>query len=183
METRFGFIRDKLEIKILILFILRRLSEPVDMDTLTDLTLCDDGISFFDYADCVAELRSSGHIEETESGWVITEKGIQNGEITESSLPYSVRVRAGRNASIVSQAQQRAALITTSRELRVRGGTMVHLSMSDGMGPVFGLELLAGNDAEAHTIEKNFKKDAEGIYLHVMDLLLRETEKETEKKE
>ena len=45
MENRFGFIREKLDIKILILFILKRLTAPVDFDKLSELTMCDDGIS------------------------------------------------------------------------------------------------------------------------------------------
>ena len=51
MNERFGFIHDKLDIKILILFILQRLYAPISMDTLAELTLCDDGISYFDEKD------------------------------------------------------------------------------------------------------------------------------------
>ena len=39
-----GFIRDKLEIKFLILYIAARLSEPADGAAMQDLTMCDDGI-------------------------------------------------------------------------------------------------------------------------------------------
>ena len=48
---RFGFIHDKLDIKILILFVLRRLPDYVQGDTLAELVLCDDGISYFDYTE------------------------------------------------------------------------------------------------------------------------------------
>ncbi len=169
---RHGFIHEKLDIKILILFILARLPKAVDMDKLTELTMCDGGFSFFDYADCVAELRNTGHILESEDGWVITQKGRENGAITESSLPYSVRIRAERNTAIVAQAQERAALITTQCELRPRGGSTVKLSMSDGVGPVLSMELLAGSDSEAETMQKTFQNNAEGIYLRIMNLLL-----------
>lgn len=172
MERQYGFIHEKLEIKILILFILRRLPKAVDMDKLTELTMCDGGFHFFDFADCVAELRNTGHIEETEDGWLITQKGRENGEITESSLPYSVRMRAERNTAIVAQAQEREALISTSRELRPNGGSTVRLSMSDGMGTVFSMEVLSGSDAEAETMQKTFKHNAESIYLRIMNMLL-----------
>ena len=56
MKRQFGFIHEKLEIKILILFILRHMSEPISFDVLTELTMCDDGIGYFDYMECVAEL-------------------------------------------------------------------------------------------------------------------------------
>ena len=48
-----GFIRDKLEIKFLILYIAARLSEPADGAAMQDLTMCDDGIDYFDYAECL----------------------------------------------------------------------------------------------------------------------------------
>jgi len=98
MERRFGFIRDKLDIKVLILFILQRISEPVSLDELAELTLCDGAISYFDFAECVSELVASDHISADGDRYLITEKGARNGAITEGGLPYSVRVKAERTA-------------------------------------------------------------------------------------
>ena len=53
---RFGFIHEKLDIKILILYILRRLPGVVDPETLLELCQCDGGIGYFDYSDCLSEL-------------------------------------------------------------------------------------------------------------------------------
>ena len=86
---RFGFIHDKLDIKILILYILRRLPDRVDENTLADLVLCDDGISYFDYTDCIADLVANDHVTEEDSYYRITEKGSKNCEMIESSLPYT----------------------------------------------------------------------------------------------
>jgi len=50
-----GFIHEKLDIKLLILFILSRLPAPVDRGTLDELCQqCDDGVGYFDYSDCLA---------------------------------------------------------------------------------------------------------------------------------
>ncbi|MFR5421443.1 MAG: DUF4364 family protein [Oscillospiraceae bacterium] len=51
-----GFIHEKLDIKILILYILNHLPAAVDAQTLSDLVFCDNGIGYFDYSDCLAEL-------------------------------------------------------------------------------------------------------------------------------
>ena len=51
-----AFIQDKLEIKFLILYIAARLTEPVDGAALQDMPMCDDGIDYFDYAECLNDL-------------------------------------------------------------------------------------------------------------------------------
>ena len=56
---QFGFIHEKLDIKILILYVLRRLPGFVEAETLRGLVMCDDGIGYFDYSDCLAELVES----------------------------------------------------------------------------------------------------------------------------
>ena len=47
---------DKLDIKFLILYIASRLIEPVGIDVLTDLALCDDGVDYFSFSECLNEL-------------------------------------------------------------------------------------------------------------------------------
>ena len=93
----FGFIHGELDTKILILYVLRRLPRPVDAQTLSDLCSFDNGVSWFDYADCLAGLVDTGHVEALDGErYMITEKGSANGEAAETSLPYSVRRKADR---------------------------------------------------------------------------------------
>ena len=46
-----GFIHDKLDIKLLVLYIMDRAAAPIDFATLTDLALCDEGVDYFQYAE------------------------------------------------------------------------------------------------------------------------------------
>ena len=74
----FGFIHGELDTKILILYVLRRLPRPVDAQTLSDLCSFDNGVSWFDYADCLAGLVDTGHVEALDGErYMITEKGRQ----------------------------------------------------------------------------------------------------------
>ncbi len=81
-----GFIHEKLDIKILILYILNHLPAAVDAQTLSDLVFCDNGIGYFDYSDCLAELVDTAHISEEDGKYRITEKGSRNVNEVASSL-------------------------------------------------------------------------------------------------
>ena len=97
---RVGFIQDKLEIKFLILYVAARLIEPVPFEAMQELTMCDDGIDFFDFSECLSNLVESQHLTLSDDGlYAITEKGLHNGAICESSLPYSVRLRADKDVA------------------------------------------------------------------------------------
>lgn len=172
MDRRYGFIHEKLDIKILILYVLRRLPAPVDIESLADAAICDDGISYFDFADCLAELVDTGHISQVDNKYLITDKGITNSHVTESSLPFTVRVLAEKNASQLSTVLSRDLSIKTSHSEREDGGFTVSLSLSDGKGPIISLSLLTSTEEECVKIEKKFRKKAEFFYDEVIDLML-----------
>ena len=167
----FGFIHDKLDIKILILFILRRLPGSVDPETLLELCQCDEGIGYFDYSDCLSELVETGHITESEEGYTITEKGARNADAVESSLPYSVRSKALKLLAPVEERLRRAAMITARHEMGEDGCT-VELAMGDGKGELIHLRLLCADEEQAGTLEKHFRKNAEGYYQKIIGLLM-----------
>ncbi len=170
MEERFGFIHEKLDIKLLILFILRRLSGTVDPDTLARLCQCDDGVGYFDYSDCLAELVASGHVRQNEEGYIITDKGKRNSDAVESSLPYSVRKKAVKLLAPVEERLRRAAMIRASHSSDNNGCT-VSLSMSDGKGELINLSFLCEGEEQAKRIEKNFRRDAEQYYLKIVQVM------------
>ena len=164
MENRFGFIREKLDIKILILFILRKLTVPVDFDKLSELAMCDDGISYFDFAECVDELINTDHIYFDGSTYVATDKGERNGAVTESSIPYSVRLKAEKATAAFNAEMARSAMITTGKEIKRGGGYTVSLALSDGIDEILSMKLYAANEKQADEIENGFRKNAESLY-------------------
>ena len=167
---RLGFIHEKLDIKILILFILRRLPGVVEPEVLLELCQCDGGIGYFDYSDCLSELVDSEHIQKHDDGYSITEKGARNADAVESSLPYSVRNKALELLEPVSERLRRAAMIKAKHEI-TDGGCQVSLSMNDGIGELINLSFLCADENQAKLIEQNFRRDAEGYYQKIVDLM------------
>lgn len=170
MEERFGFIHDMLDIKLLILFVLRRLPAAIDGERLADLILIDGGIGYFDYKQCLTELVGTSQVEETGEGYKITAKGARNGEILESGLPYSVRVKAEKTLAPVAEEMRRSAMILANHDV-IKGGVTVYLAMSDDMGSLFDLKILVADEEQAEKIEKNFKKNAEALYQKFIEQL------------
>ena len=164
MENRFGFIREKLDIKILILFILKRLTSPIDFDKLAELTLCDDGISYFDFAECVDELVKTDHVYFNGETYIITDKGERNGSVTESSIPYSVRLKAEKSTAALNAEIARNSMIYTDRKMKRGGGFNVSLSLSDGIDEIMSMNLFASSAEQAEEIENGFRKNAEKLY-------------------
>ncbi len=120
--ARMGFIQDKLEIKFLLLYIASRLIEPVPFEAMQELAMIDDGVDFFDFSECMNDLVTSGHLTLSEDGlYAITEKGLRNGQICESSLPYSVRLAADKNITVFNQKLRRRAQIRSEITPRPNG--------------------------------------------------------------
>lgn len=171
---RLGFIHDKLEIKILILFILTRLPRPIDFDALTELVICDDGISYFDYVEALNELIKAGLILETEGRYSVTERGISNLDVTQSDIPYSVRIKAQQATLKEARIMRRNSMITTESLPREDGSVTVRLRLADSLGDIMAMDLLVGSESQAEAVKKRFRLSAELLYNDIIELLLRD---------
>lgn len=173
MES-WGFIRDKLDIKILILFILEKLPRPVEATMLSDLALFDGGFTWFDYTDCLAELVKTEHVTEENGKYAITEKGRRNVNTVASSLPYTVRAKAERLTAPVAASMRRSSMIESAVEDGPKGEKTVSFRLSDGVGEIMSMRLTVPDEDQARAIEKRFRAGAEEIYNQVIELLTAE---------
>ena len=170
----FGFIHDRLDVKILLLYILEKLPGPVEPVVLSDLALFDGGFTWFDYTDCLADLVKTEHVSEQDGKYEITDKGRRNVGYVGSSLPYSVRAKADRLTAPVAAAMRRARQIETLTETDKNGAVSVSLRLSDGVGEVISLRLAAPDEETGRAMEKRFQREAEGIYNRILSLLTEE---------
>lgn len=165
-----GVLREKLDIKLLLLFILRRLPGECRGETLSELVLEHGGVGYFEYAECLGELIDSGNVSRTLHGYAITEKGDRSCGIVESSLPYTTRVRLSAELAPIAESMRRSAMITASHS-EDESGCQVELGLSDGVGSILEMRLLCGSAEQAEKIEENFCGRAEEYYNRIMELL------------
>lgn len=83
-----GFIRDKLEIKFLILYVAAGVAEPMPLSDVQALTMIDDGIDYFDFSQCLSELVKTDHLRLNEhQQYVITPKGLKTARSASPACP------------------------------------------------------------------------------------------------
>ena len=164
----FGFISGNLEIKFLILYIASRLVEPVPFEVLQDLAMCDGGVDYFGFSECLADLVRTEHLEERGGLYAVTAKGRRNSGICESSLPYSVRMQAERKLAQCNEQLKRRALVGAAVEPRDKGGYEVTLSLSDELDELMTLRLLVTRQDMALDIQNRFREHAEELYARIL---------------
>ena len=167
----FGFISDKLEIKFLILYIAARVVGPVPFEVLQELSMCDGGVDYFGFSECLADLVRTEHLELEDGLYSITAKGRRNSAICESSLPYSVRMQVERNLVGYNEQLKRKALVGAQMEQRDKGGYTVTLSLRDELDELMSLSLLGTREDMALELQRRFRANAEEIYSKILDCL------------
>lgn len=176
---RYGFIHDKLDIKFLILYLMARTEGAINFATLTDLSMCDEGVDYFLFSQAVSELVDSEHLQLTDDFYSITEKGRKNGAVCESSLPFSVRQRcdhnlAKLNAKLRLEAQVRAEILP-----RDNNGFTVRLILDDNQDNLMTLELYSPSQEQADRLAASFRARPDQIYRTILTSLSdNEVEKE-----
>jgi len=172
---RLGFIHDMLDVKVLILFVMARVSYPVTNGEIYELCYQDECLSYFDVCTAIPEMVKSGHLKEVEGEkYVITEKGKADGALTEDSIAFTVKQRAENAVSRFNRQIRRSSFVKTQIIPREGGDFSVIMALDDEVGNLMTLELFAPDQRQAVRLGKLFEKKAEMIYNLTMAELLDE---------
>lgn len=170
---RLGFIHDMLDVKVLILFVMARVTYPVNIQEIYELCYQDDCLSYFDVCTAVPEMVRSGHLKVLdEERYEITEKGKADGSLTEDSIAFTVKQRADNAVSRFNRQIRRSSFVRTQILPRESGDFSVIMFLDDEFGNLMTLELLAPNQRQAVRLGKLFEKKAEAVYNLTMAELL-----------
>ena len=178
---RLGFIHDMMDVKVLVLFVMARVSYPVNIQQIYELCFQDDCLSYFDVCTAVPEMVTSGHLRELEDAtYVITDKGRADGSLTEDSIAYTVKCKAENAVARFNRQIRRSSFVKTRITPRDNGDYSVTMALDDEVGNLMTLELVAPNQRQAVRLSKLFEKKAENIYNLTMTELLDEEDRADE---
>ena len=168
-----GFIQDMLDVKVLILFVMAKLSYPVSLQKIYELCYQDDKLSYFDVSVAVPQMVQSGHLEQLpDETYRITDKGREHEEITCDAIAYPVMQRALTAVQRFNNQMQRKGLIETNVRKEESGDFIAELCLRDDAGILMRLELSAPTLSQARGLTRAYEKQADSIYQQMMTLLL-----------
>ena len=166
-----GFIQDMLDVKVLILFVMAKLSYPVSLQKIYELCYQDDKLSYFDVSVAVPQMVQSGHLEQLpDETYRITDKGREHEEITCDAIAYPVMQRALTAVQRFNNQMQRKGLTNVRKE--ESGDFIAELCLRDDAGILMRLELSAPTLSQARGLTRAYEKQADSIYQQMMTLLL-----------
>ena len=169
---RYGFIRDKLDVKVLILYLTSRTAAPIDFPALTDLSMCDEGVDYFMFSEAVSDLVQSEHLLSADGRYSITDKGRKICSICENDLPISVRQKCDRKLSELNVRLRQEAQVRTELYSRCEGdGFTVRLILDDNDGNLMTTELYSPTEEQANKLTDAFRKCPEHIYRALVSAL------------
>ncbi len=162
---RYGFIRDKLDVKVLVLYLTSRTAAPIDFPALTDLSMCDEGVDYFMFSEAVSDLLESGHLSSENNRYSITEKGRKICSICEEDLPVSIRQKCDRNLAVINARLRQEAQIRTEITPRAEnGGFTVRMILDDNDGNLMTAELYSPTEEQANNLATTFRKYPDRVY-------------------
>lgn len=174
---RLGFIHDMMDVKVLILFVAARSAYPMTMQEVYELCYQDECLSYFDVCTAIPEMVASGHMRPVdEEHYEITEKGRQDGALTEDSIAFTVKQRADNAVARFNRQLRRSSYVRTQVLPRDSGDVSVIMALDDDSGNLMTLELVAPNQRQGLRLAKLFESRAEDVYNLTMTCLLEDEE-------
>lgn len=178
MERR-GFIHDMLDVKVLILYVMSMVEMPVSAQTIYELCLQDDCLSYMDVQQAIPQMVETGHLQRVgDDLFVITDKGRDTEQLTTDSIAFPVRHRAKSAVESLNHAARQEQFIRTELRECETGEYIVSMDLDDHHGRLMHLELTMPSRLQAKKVEAVYRKNPDIIYQSVLIGLMEETDGE-----
>ena len=173
-DIALGGLRNMLEIKILVCYMLSRVKEPMSRKQLCDCLQENGLVNFFDTNAAIDDLLNQKMLKEKEyqkeTCLTTTEAGKENAETLETTLSPSVRERSV-NAALKVLARAKAEREVKVDITKTETGYSVTFRI-DGLGEnLLTLSLYAADILQAEQLRENFLNNPAEVYSEIIGLL------------
>ena len=165
-----GSLHTKMDVKVIILYILSRIETPLPIEEVYELAFVDDSLNYFVFAESLPELVDSGHLQQDEKGrYTITEKGRLQGGYVEDTLAFAARAKADAAINKKKIEIQKRNIITTELTQDENGNWFAHLYFKDKNINMVTVSLRVPNEELGKKMAENMKRNSSIITKTVMD--------------
>ena len=165
-----GYLHNKMDVKVLVLFILSRIDSPLRLEDLYEVAYQDDSLNYFTLVESIGELQSSGHITADADGrYYITDECLTHGSYVDDSPAVPVVHKV--SAAIADKINQlhRDSMLTADTHQDENGRWIASVHYRDGDMPMLSLSLMAPNEEVGKAMAENMKRSIAQLYKTAMD--------------
>ena len=168
-------LKDKNDIKIFILYLMRNVGYPLEFENLNDIVIQDGVVGYFDFVECFGELLDTGNVREIkgENGdlYEITEQGKHVSDSLEGNLLGLIRDKSLKSALRLLSFKKRGSDIKCTSEPRDDGRYTLTSSIIEQHEEIMHIELIADNLIELEKMKYNFRDNPEICYKGILALM------------
>ncbi len=185
-------LKDKNDIKIFILYLLKNLHYPLDFNTISDMVVQDEFVNYFDFAECFAELLDSGIIEQIRVGndsrsestiglngrpekkdelYKITENGINVVEQLQSNLLNMIKEKSLKSAMRMLSFKARGSRVRCEGKERPDGKFDFECEIIENQSTLLKVQLMVESRELLNQMLRNFDERPEIAYRGLVTLL------------
>lgn len=162
-----GGLRNRTQIKVLITFIVSRISEPLRDTMLIDALQTHGLANYFETTQALDELMDSGNLVSADGFVYITPKGALSVEELAKELPKSVKETALADALKIQLIEKRENENTVEIK-KTETGYLVTVRVIHKDEPMMELTVYAADSEQAEQLKHNFLKDPTHVYSTVV---------------
>ena len=170
-----ALIRDKIKVKIFVLYLMENVKYPLDFITLNDIVMQTDYVMYLDFAEAFNEMVDGGLIEKSvEDGvdyYLVTERGRCVAEELKSDVRENLLDKALEAGLRYLSFKKRGITVRCSVEKEPDGTYKVTCSFTEKKNTIFSQTLVVDSLERARRMQENFYERPETVYKGVLALM------------
>ena len=165
-------LKDKNDIKIFILYLLRHIGYPLDFVSINDIVVQDGYVGYFDFVECFAELLETGNIEEIKSDaeelYEITPQGIHVADTLDSRLINMIKEKSLKSALRLLSFKERGAKVKFDYQPLPNGRFDAVCVISEREEEILNVRMKLESSNQLERIRLNFYDKPEVVYRGIL---------------